>query len=155
MASGNFQQEYILRIWRENHRVHRVAMATIWRTFHHDGKIRPAWWVWGVHPRPLSRIYHHVQSCSVRSSWEGRRYTPPISTLLLYELCGESKQPSSGLIIERLIHEFLLKKLWSVYFFPKFWIICICDDLHCGRDFLCISAANYSRISVLCIIHHL
>jgi hypothetical protein len=26
----------------QTHRVHRVAMATFWRTFHHDGKINPA-----------------------------------------------------------------------------------------------------------------
>ncbi len=32
-----------------DHRVHayRVAIATFWRTFHHDGKISPAWWGWG------------------------------------------------------------------------------------------------------------
>ncbi len=29
------------------HRVHIVAMSTFWRTFHHDGKISPAWWGWG------------------------------------------------------------------------------------------------------------
>jgi hypothetical protein len=33
---------------------HRVANATFWRTFHHDGKISPAWWGWGVHAHPLS-----------------------------------------------------------------------------------------------------
>jgi hypothetical protein len=33
-------------------------------------------------PFPFT-IYHHVQSCSIRSSWEGR-YTPPISSLPLY-----------------------------------------------------------------------
>jgi hypothetical protein len=26
------------------HRVHRVATATFWRTFHNDGKISPGWW---------------------------------------------------------------------------------------------------------------
>ncbi len=31
-------------------------------------------------PSPFHYIYHHVHSCSVRSSWEGR-YTPPISSL--------------------------------------------------------------------------
>jgi hypothetical protein len=41
-------------------------------------KISPAWWEWWVH-------IHLVQSCGVRSSWEGR-YTPPISTLPLYVL---------------------------------------------------------------------
>ncbi len=34
----------------------------------------------GCTPTPFHCIYHHVQSCGVRSSWEGR-YTPPISTL--------------------------------------------------------------------------
>jgi hypothetical protein len=28
------------------HRVHRVAMATFWRTFHHEGKIIRGWWKW-------------------------------------------------------------------------------------------------------------
>ncbi len=27
----------------------RLAMATFWRTFYHDGKFRPAWWGWWVH----------------------------------------------------------------------------------------------------------
>jgi hypothetical protein len=45
----------------------------------------PSWlknqpWLEGARPSPLHSIYHHVQSCSVRSSWEGN-YTPPISSL--------------------------------------------------------------------------
>ncbi len=32
----------------------RAAMAPVWRTFHHDGKISPAWWGWGVHAHALS-----------------------------------------------------------------------------------------------------
>jgi len=36
-----------------NHRVHRVAMSTCWRTFQHDGKISPAWWGWGYTPTPF------------------------------------------------------------------------------------------------------
>ncbi len=63
-----------------NHRVHRVAMTTFWRTFHPEGKITPAWWGWGV---PFHFIYHHVQSCIVRSSWEGR-YTLLIFLLYPY-----------------------------------------------------------------------
>jgi len=54
----------------------------------------PSWWknqpslvgVGGFTPTPFHYIYHHVQGCSVRSSWEGR-YTPPTSALPLYELC--------------------------------------------------------------------
>jgi hypothetical protein len=38
-------------------------------------------------PTPFHYIYHHVQSCGVRSNWEGR-YTPLISTLPPYVLCG-------------------------------------------------------------------
>ncbi len=41
----------------------------------------------GCTPTPCHSIYHHVHSCSVLSSWENR-YTPPISSLPLYELCG-------------------------------------------------------------------
>ncbi len=37
-----------------DHRAHWVAVATLWRTFHHDGKISPAWWGWGEHSLPLS-----------------------------------------------------------------------------------------------------
>ncbi len=38
----------------------------------------------GCTPAPFHYIYHHVQSCGVQSSWEGR-YTPPISPLPLYD----------------------------------------------------------------------
>jgi hypothetical protein len=38
-------------------------------------------------PTPFHYIYYHLQSCSVRSSLEGR-YTPPISSLPLYVLYG-------------------------------------------------------------------
>jgi hypothetical protein len=62
-------------------------MAIFWRTFYHDGKISPAWWGRGCTPSPFHSICHHEQSCAVRSSWEGR-YTPPISPLPIYVLCG-------------------------------------------------------------------
>ncbi len=38
---------------------HRVAIADFWRTSHHDGKISPGWWGWGMHgarPPPLSLL---------------------------------------------------------------------------------------------------
>ncbi len=41
-------------------------------------------------PTPFHSVYHHVQSCSERSSWVGR-YAPSISSLPLYVLivlCG-------------------------------------------------------------------
>ncbi len=37
-------------------------------------------WGGGVHASPFQPIYHHVQSCSARSCWEGR-YTSSISSL--------------------------------------------------------------------------
>ncbi len=72
--------------------IHRVATATFWRAFRHDNKISPAWWAGACTPSPFHSIYHHQQSCGVRSSWEGRyMYSPyfsctPICTLwtLLY-----------------------------------------------------------------------
>ncbi len=43
---------------------------------------------WGASLPPFFHpIYHHLQSCSVRSSWEGS-YTPPISPLPLYVFCA-------------------------------------------------------------------
>ncbi len=36
-----------------HHRVRRVATATFWLTFHHDGKVSPAWWGWGMDALPL------------------------------------------------------------------------------------------------------
>ncbi len=54
---------------------HRMAFGAFWRTFHNDRKISPGWWGGrGVHAHPLTLqySYHHVQSCSVRSSWVGR-----------------------------------------------------------------------------------
>ncbi len=41
---------------------------------------------WGFTSILFHYIYHHIQSCSVGSSWQGR-YTPPISSLPLDVLC--------------------------------------------------------------------
>ncbi len=59
----------------------------------------PLWWknlprlmrVGRCMPTPFYYIYHHIQCWGVRSSWEGR-YTPAISTLPLYVLCGFALQ---------------------------------------------------------------
>jgi hypothetical protein len=40
----------------------------------------------GCTPNPLHYSYHHVQSCSVRSSGVGK-YTYPVSSLPIYVLC--------------------------------------------------------------------
>jgi hypothetical protein len=50
-----------------NQRVHRVATATSWRTFHHDGNLAQAGeCVGGARPPPFKSSYHHV--LNVRSS---------------------------------------------------------------------------------------
>jgi hypothetical protein len=69
------------------HRVHRAATATCWRTSHHENQPSLVRVGGGVHAHPLHYIYHHVQSCGVRSLREGR-YTHPVSTLPLCVLCG-------------------------------------------------------------------
>ncbi len=45
------------------HKVHRMAKAIFWRTFHHAGKISPGWVGDARHAHPLSLyLYHHAQS---------------------------------------------------------------------------------------------
>ncbi len=72
---------------------HRVETDTFWRKFHHNGKICQGWCGedGGCTPTPFHSIYHHLQSCDVRSSWEGW-YTHPISFLVIYLLCEEDPQ---------------------------------------------------------------
>jgi hypothetical protein len=50
----NIDPHPLLRPVSVYHRVHRVVTAAFWRTFHHEGKIRPGWWGLGVHAHPLS-----------------------------------------------------------------------------------------------------
>jgi hypothetical protein len=108
---------------------HRVTMATFWRIFHHDKKNLPSLVRWGVHAHPVHYIYHHAQSCGVRSSWEGR-YSPPISTLPLYVLCGIKFQASFEIFRAFLTILFFKKNLrqdWNVLkirktiIVPSFW----------------------------------
>ncbi len=76
---GNFPQ---------NHRVHGVATATFWRTFHHDGNISPVWWGGGgVHAHPLLL---YLPSRTKKLWWEGR-YTPPIyfCSIPIFTLCSK------------------------------------------------------------------
>jgi hypothetical protein len=72
--------------------LHRVHTEWQWPIFL---AYIPSWWknqpklvrVGGCTLTPFHSIFHHVQSCSVRSSWEGRS-TLCISSLSLYVLCG-------------------------------------------------------------------
>jgi hypothetical protein len=80
-------------IWTTEYGTHRVAISAFWRTSHHDGKVNPGWWGWEVHahPPPLSACYHHVQSCSVRSCWEGRCTPSVLSSVFV--LCDLNPEP--------------------------------------------------------------
>jgi hypothetical protein len=67
-----------------------ILKYVVQRTFHHYGKISLAWWGGGGGcartPFPFHSIYHHEQSCGVRSS-SGGRCTPPISSIPICTLC--------------------------------------------------------------------
>ncbi len=69
-----------------------VAMTTFWHTFHHDGKISPTWWGWGVHALPLSL---YLLSRVVVYTPAERADSTPISPLPLYVLCGADQQAST------------------------------------------------------------
>ncbi len=88
-------------------------------------------------PSPFHYIYHHIQSCSVRSSWEGR-YTPPISPLPLYVLCGYNLQAARlGLIIYNsyLIisssSRHIKSQLWKQ---KSVWHCCPLTMFHCWME---------------------
>ncbi len=68
-------------------RVHRVAMATFWRTLHHDGKISPAWFGRGCTPPP-HHLSLYLSKVVVDAPAERVNTLTPISTLSLYGLCG-------------------------------------------------------------------
>ncbi len=57
-----------LRIVHRREITYRLAMATFWRTVHQNGKFSPVWLGWGCTTSPFHSIYHHEQSCGVRSS---------------------------------------------------------------------------------------
>ncbi len=71
-------------------------MTTFWRTFHHDGKISPAWCGWGCTPTPIHYIYHHVQNCSVRTLQLRAQKNDPYFYSTLYVLCEELAYSDKG-----------------------------------------------------------
>ncbi len=50
----------------------RIWTRIQWIPICSTGKFSPAWCGWGMHAYSFHSIYHHEQSCGVRSSWEGR-----------------------------------------------------------------------------------
>jgi hypothetical protein len=49
------------KMWEEPQSTHRVAMATLWLTFHHDGKNQLNRRGGGCTPSPFHSIYNHEQ----------------------------------------------------------------------------------------------
>jgi hypothetical protein len=68
-------------VWLRLQSTHRVAMATLWRTVHHDGKISPAWWACGGSRPPPFTISTIMNKVVVYAPAE-RADTLPL--LLLY-----------------------------------------------------------------------
>ncbi len=67
------------------HRVHRVAMATFWHTFHHDGKISPAKWG-GRHTLPLSLYLPSRAKLWCTLQLRGQMHSPYFSSTLICTL---------------------------------------------------------------------
>ncbi len=95
-----------------------MANATLWRTFHHDGKISPAWWgVGGGGARPPAfnlQIYDQIQSCGVCYIWEGR-YTP---NLVMYSVLSTEAVDNvncSSQLSSPLPHQQIRHAIWSFH----------------------------------------
>jgi hypothetical protein len=88
----------------------------------------PSWWknlpwlerLGGARLPPFHSIFHHVQSCSVRSSWEGR-YTPCISSLPdMYSMVMTIRRPSlKGEARRFWTKSSRLLILWEPFKFPS------------------------------------
>jgi hypothetical protein len=56
-----------------------MATDDFWRTFHHDGKISPGWWVWAggarSPPFPIFTITYKV-AVYAPAEWADILYTP-------------------------------------------------------------------------------
>ncbi len=88
-----------------NHRVFTEWQpATFWRTFHHGGTA-PLGVSGGCTPSPFHSIYHHEQSCGVRSRWEA----DTLSLLLLYPYRYSVLSPR-----KRTLMRGLQSSLWRV-----------------------------------------
>jgi hypothetical protein len=80
----------------------RVATATFWHTFHHDRKIVQAGEGGGARPSPFT-ISTITNKVVVYALAERVDTLPPISTLLLYVLCGTSTIPIRDILIRNIL----------------------------------------------------
>ncbi len=98
------------------HRVHWVLTAAFWRIFHHEGKISPGLWGWGVHANPLSlHLPSPVKLQCTRSSWVDR-FTDPVSSIV--------KKCTLWRVATCFAREY-----WMIYRGPGFFAVVFCGSL--------------------------
>ncbi len=76
------------------HRVHKVAMATFLRTFHHDGKICSAWWGCGCALHLSLYLPSQAQLWWCTLQLRGQRHFPYFSSTSICTLWCKPPPPS-------------------------------------------------------------
>ncbi len=122
-----FSKDDCFCVYCDVHKVHWPRHSALARTFNALHTTEYTEW-----QRPLSCVhsimiklaqagegggdsnYHHVQSCRVRSSWEGRYGTLPLFLLYIYILCDTHSGYLFGLIRKRQLFTFSLK-VYNIY----------------------------------------
>jgi hypothetical protein len=106
---------------------HRVAMATFWRTFRHDGKISPSWWGWGgVHALPLSLYLPSSAKLWCTLQLRGQMIHSPYFYSTVLPLCTlwvthhlQSERDSANMSMSNLISSRIF--LWGCVMYQKSW----------------------------------
>ncbi len=138
------QGEIVLdNVWMRSQSTHRVAMATLWRTFHHDRKIILDWWGWGVNALPLS-LYLLSRTklwCTLQLRGHIIIHSPySISPLALYVICecntpeGHLLSPVCYVVSRRLPPNFPFSALYSPSLVYKSLFECTCRWVVCWED---------------------
>jgi hypothetical protein len=95
-----------------DHRVHRVVTADFWRTFHHEGKISPGWWGWGMQALPISL---HIPSpvklqCTLQLS--GQIHWPCFISVNLYDVRQRFAHRVATATFLRTLHDGKISPGW-------------------------------------------
>ncbi len=69
-TSTSMQRRHSEHALRPQKSTHRLAIADICRTSHHDVKISPGWWGWEVHAHPPFSLLPSRRKLQCRSCWE-------------------------------------------------------------------------------------
>ncbi len=93
-------------------------------------KFSPAWWGWWVQALPFHSIYHHEQSCGVRSSREGR-YTSHLWCLRL-KVRLSSTFPSTFSTFLQQFTVILWNGCCAILFIETFCTCSVCYRFYCA-----------------------